>query len=194
MLRYSRDLTEQRHQTVAGNIPDAGAVMRDCRQIWSRPMDNCKHRAAVRNARRACWVVLALLVASGWTRVASAVSFAPVACSQCPVMTELNWTYNLSASTQFELPRNPNCQPNLAEGSCPRYINNLRYTRYALANRNVAKFGIRLDSFATEAGFDALTFGSIGVNLSSSRPPFPRLVLPAAHFVQDAGPLLPIWI
>jgi hypothetical protein len=76
-------------------------------------------------------------------------SFNPIVCSQCPTMTEVDWTFHSD-----EMPFDPNC----AVGTCPHYTNNIYYWRSVIANRNVKQFEFRVDYFETEFGYDWLDY------------------------------------
>ncbi len=81
-------------------------------------------------------------------------AFSPVACSVCPTMTEVDWSFN----SLSEFPDDPNC----SASTCPHYINNIHAWRDVYANRYVTQFQFRVDSFATEPGYDYLDFKEVG--------------------------------
>lgn len=80
-------------------------------------------------------------------------------------MTEVNFTYQNSGGT-WEIPQDPNCSARTAD-PCPHYINQIDISRSIVANQYVQQFGVRLDFFETESGYDFLSYGQRGSALTS---------------------------
>lgn len=98
-------------------------------------------------------VALTLLPGASMAQVGP---FSPIMCSQCPVLTPVDWRFGNS-----EIPRDPNSV------SPASYNNHLHIRHQVQGNEYVRNFQFYISSFSTESGYDYLQYSPTGPGSSA---------------------------